>query len=558
MGSLNSNKEKTNSENILYSLPLGESLFHDLREDGQIYVDKTALIYELLKPKKNFIFISRPRRFGKSLLVSTFASLFKNGLADFHGLAIEKLWHDDTYPVIHLDLASCINFTDLEAFKKQFLRSLKDAVEACGIDFPKKDDEDDDSVAARFNRLFLRGALPKLVLLVDEYDTPLNHCLHNKDLFDKVALELNSFYAVIKQFSGAFRFIFITGICKYKNLGLFSGTNFIKDISLFAKYGTLLGYTGDEIKQFFGPFVQRAADQLGLSFDECIAEIRHHYDGYCFDEQALTHVYNPWSVLNFLDEPGRKFKNYWYDSAGRPSMLENYLRSHALRDPLEYGKDQLISADNLDSSQEVLSLNDVTLLYQAGYLTIKAVDPNGALFTLNYPNIEVSHSMSKLYTENVFGVGIETAIGTSSLSVFMDYSVDEIVAKLNLAFARVNYSSFPIESEYALQRDLQLFLQGGGVNVDVEKHNAYGRSDLEFIAGCRYFVIELKLAKKEDDPKKLLEQAMAQIKIRHYGEQYENATHLGRVKEKLQLMRLALVFSEEQRQFVDYAIISDP
>ncbi len=531
----------------LNSLPLGESLFHALRADEQIYVDKTELIFKLLtQSKKNYLFLSRPRRFGKSLLVSTLYSLFSHGLEDFKGLAIEKLWHEGTYPVIHLDFSSCINFETIDDFRELFLRTLKDAVEAAGIDFPKRDDDDPDLIAARFKRFFMRGLSSKIVLLVDEYDTPLNHCLHKNSLFKQVSSELNSFYAVVKQYSGVFRCIFITGICKYKNLGLFSGTNFIKDISLYSKYANLLGYTEDEIKQYFAGYIQRAAHYLGLSFDECMHELTRHYDGYCFDENATIRVHNPWSVLSFMDEPERGFRNYWYDSAGRPSVLENYLKCHALRDPREYGQDQFISSDNLDSSQDVLTLNDLTLLMQAGYLTIKDVDPNGSLFTLNYPNLEVAQSMSKLYVENLFGSSVESVVGASSLAVFLKYSIPEIVLKLNLAFTRLNYRSFPISNEYALQRDIQLYLAGGGVAVDVEKHNAYGRSDLEFKVGKRYFVLELKLCRENQEPEIKLKEAISQIKDRHYG------AGVDLKEDPLELICLALVFSEKSRQFVEF------
>ena len=269
-----------------------------------------------------------------------------------------------------------------------------------------------------------------------------------------------------------------------------------------------------------------------------------HYDGYCFDEEGSTHVFTPWSVLNFLSDPKRGFRNYWYDSAGRPSILLNYIKSPSLKDPSEYGQDQSILEQELDSSQELDELSDISLLVQAGYLTIKSVDLGVGLFTVNYPNIEVSRSMSRLYVESIFGKDAEYIINTTSLGLFVRHEVADIVGLLNKLFLSFDYARYPIQNEANLRSIMQIYLIGGGITgVDIEKHNAYGRSDLEFKAGDKYYVIELKYAKEQDDPKKLLESALEQIKVKHYGESsYPELKHI----------HLALVFSEKDRQFCAY------
>lgn len=448
------------NHNSSSSLPIGISDFSILRQEKRIYVDKTVALDELVR-EQGFYFLSRPRRFGKSLLISSIESLFRDGVKYFKGLYIEKKWHDRCYPVIHLDFSTCSEFLSIEEFKCDFLRMVKDAVAVAGIDFPPKDQEDPDSTPARFKRIFYRKDLPHIVLLIDEYDAPLNSCLHDRHLFELVKNELNKFYAVIKQCSSKFRLVFIAGICRYKNLGIFSGVNFMTDISLSPEFGTLLGYTREELQKYFASYIEHAACVLGRSRAQCLDEMASHYDGYCFDRQASTHVFSPWSVLNFLKDPKAGFRNYWYDSAGRPSMLLNYIKSHNLKDPVFYGSDQRISEYKLDSSQGLEDIDDVSLLVSTGYLTIKSSDQGSKVFTVNYPNAEVAYSLSALYLEELFGKNADTKIETSALTLFSTYSPDEIIKRLNTTFASIDYARYPVKDEAVLRSFVRIYLIGG-------------------------------------------------------------------------------------------------
>ena len=522
------------------SLPLGFSDFSILRIKSKIYVDKTNLIGKLARDD-GFYFLSRPRRFGKTLLVSTIESLFKDGLTHFKGLAIAKNWNDGTYPVIRMDFTACRIFQNIDEFRVKFENMVFSASDDAGFALPKIGTRGIGCVADAFEKM-LKNDASSPVLLMDEYDAPLNSCLHDPKLFEEVQAELFSFYDCLKRLSSRFRLILVTGICRYQNLGIFSGVNFMTDISMRPEYGTLLGYTEDELRIFFGQYIEHAALVQHLSVDECVKRMAYYYDGYCFDKNASKHVYTPWSVLNFLRYPEDGFQNYWYDSAGRPSVLLNYIKSHSLKDPRAYGADQTISADELNSSQGLADLSDVGLLVQAGYLTIKSVEPGGEVFTVNYPNAEVSRSMSKLYAEQLFGKKADTLIKTSSLGLFMNFAKDEIVKSLNLLFKTIDYERYPVNDEASLRSFLQIYLTGGGITeLNIEKHNAFGRSDLEFRAGDRYFVIELKYARDGDNIKKLLDSAKDQVIKRQYGEQ---------VHPELEHVRLALVFSQKDRQFV--------
>ena len=218
----------------------------------------------------------------------------------------------------------------------------------------------------------------------------------------------------------------------------------------------------------------------------------------------------------------------------------NYIKNNSLKDPKEYGCDQLVSKNVLDSSQSISTLEDLTLLLQAGYLTIKGSDPGGKVFRLNYPNAEVAESMQRLYAEELFGKDVDTALQISSWELFAKSSPQEILATLNALLLRVDYARFPINDEASLRCDLQMYLAGGGVDVAIEKHNAFGRSDLEFAIADRYFVIELKYARGADNVQKLLRDATEQMLKRHYGQG---------VNSGVQLIRMALVYAQRERQF---------
>ncbi len=535
-----SDQEKLATNAMLSALPRGKVDFASLRRGGLIYVDKTKLISDLAC-QSDYFFISRPRRFGKTLLISTFKSLFQHGLRDFKGLYIEKLWTDkNTYPVIHLDFTACNAFTAFEKFQndlsRMLLRSLNDAGLKATAANPQ---EGIVSGIEIFEATLKANADLNIVLLIDEYDSPLNNTLNSPELFEAVTQELNAFWSAVKRCSGFLRFMFCTGISKYRNLNLFSGTNFVTDLSFDPQYGSLLGYTEDEVKHYFAPFVENAAKVLKISYEQCLSELKHNYNGYCFDKEAKTHVYTPWSVLSFLKQPHLGFSNYWYSSGGTPSVLQGFIARHSLHDPSAYGKDISISFRELDSSKELNNLNEIALLYQTGYLTIKAVSPMGTTATLNFPNAEVADSMACLYKDVIFAnVGSLGLIGADEL--FYSYEPENIVNELNTIFLSIDYERFPIIDEASLNSHLYMLLRGSKIKVKQQNHNAFGRSDLEFQILDKAFVIELKVQREHDKAQKLLEKAVAQIKDHHYGEQQPCKT----------LIRLALVYSLEKKAFV--------
>lgn len=524
------------NDTVLAPLSTGTSDFETLRGRGQIYVDKTALIYELASRSEKF-FLTRPRRFGKSLLVSTFASLFKNGLKYFSGLAIEKLWKDTTYNVVEIDFSEIKNITGFEDFKKQLNETLESAFKPLGFELDRSSDI---SLMKQLSAWMKTIASNSVVLLIDEYDSPLTACLGDKALFRSVRTRLASFYATVKANDRCFRFVFMTGIAKFNQTGIFSELNNFSDLSLDPRYGTFLGYSEDDIRTYFSGYLNRASQRLNLSPDDVLDRMRENYDGYCFDQQASTHVYAPWSVMKFLDAPELGFSNYWMKSGGSLTLLEKYLHSHALKSPTEYGEEQAVGCDELDASADFDEISDLVLLTQAGYLTIKRQEID--TFFVSYPNREVAKSMASLYARMLLKKKTVGSVGGQKIKdAVLAGSVEDLFSTVNKTFAAFDYVQHPIKTEKICQTFLLITLTCVGFEVISERHNALGRSDLEWDTNDHHWVIELKLQRRGQDANALLADAVRQIRDKNYG-----------ASSSKPLIRAAAVFSEEKRAFVGW------
>ena len=522
--------------NQLPDLPLGTSDFEALRLRKMIYVDKTALVYQLASRSEKF-FLTRPRRFGKSLLVSTFASLFKNGLKCFSGLAIEKLWQDKTYNVIEVDFSRVKNFKNFEEFEASLRSLIVRAFAKNGFVLDRSlESEWIDQISDWLE------AQPKnsFVLLIDEYDAPQTACLDNKALFKEVRTLLSKFYAVIKSNDASWRFVFMTGITKFNQTGIFSELNNFTDISLNLVFASLLGYTEEDIDRYFSGYAEVAAKALNLSTKELRRELRKNYDGYCFDLEASQHLYAPWSVLQFFSWPSQGFQNYWMQSGGRPSLLQQYLHTHSLKSPAEYGEEQPVSINSLRCSTDLEGIDDLALLTQAGYLTIKR--RKGQTFFVSYPNQEVADSMATLYSEMLLRNQTLEAVGAGDLQrALLTGDVTPLFEAANRAFAAVDYTQYPITDEKHCQAFLQVFIAGANYDVSAERHSALGRSDLEVEAPKVHWVFELKFQRKGESAEALLAKAAEQIIEKQYG-----------AASTKPVIRVAAVFSEEKRGFVSW------
>ena len=527
------------------ALPLGMSSFEDIRESGTIYVDKTELVFRLAQTRGRY-FLTRPRRFGKTVLVSTFESLFSHGLKYFKGLAIELLWNDaQTYKVVRLDFSSVKSFSSLEEFRSEFEGTLNLAFQPFGFEYEPKP-------AAPFMQQLSAWMMGQpsasFVLLIDEYDAPLLGKLNDEALFDAARNELAKFFALVKMHDRLWRFFFMTGITKLHQTGIFSDLNNLRDISLSGVYSAIAGYTQEEIRRCFMPQVEEAARVLSLSPEEVLSGMKENYDGFCFDAlkgrpREPVRVHAPWSVLCFLSEPSDGFLNYWVESGGQITVLHQYLRSHTLQDPREYITEKTISADRLRATSDIADMDDIVLLTQTGYLTIKR--RAGPDLIVSYPNREVACSMAALYSEWLLSNPETRSVRGLIAKAAASGNAEMIMEELGRAFLAINCMAYPVTSEAVCQGLVQLFFRGAGLYAAAETAGAFGRSDIEFDAGRLHWVFELKFQKAEESAERaaeLLEEAKRQIAERQYG-----------AASGKELVRVAAVFSEKERRFVLWA-----
>lgn len=527
----------------LQPLSLYNSDFSSIRHKNRIYVDKTDLLYELADPDaEGWYFLSRPRRFGKSLLLSTFYELFQNGLADFDGLKIERLWNDGTYRVLRLNFAWLKSVNSRTQFLRAFNQMMVVSCRNAGIPFNCSEDIDD---AYRLG-LFLSSMPPNsLVVLIDEYDAPLTSNMHDEAAFEDVRKGMSDIFEQIKECQRSIRFFFMTGITKISQAGIFSGFNNMRDISLLRKYGTLLGYTEEEISQYFGDYLERAARVGSADVREILERIRENYDGYCFDEATATHVYSPWSVMSYLTAPEDGFKCYWYNSAGKPSIVENLLRRQGMLDVSILEKQQTINIRNLLGSHGLMDMDPLALLYQSGYLTMKRII--GEQVFLDFPNKEVRRSMEDLYFSLLIDDGGQRNLQFERIVPYMrSGNAEGVVRLLNLLMLEADYGdAAKINSEGICRFCVYISLRTIGLSPRPEGHNAFGRSDLELDVGSVRWIFEFKYAEKQADVERKLREAADQITARRYGEARLDDRHL---------IRVALVYCAEKRQFFDRVV----
>ena len=521
-------------------LPLGTSDFQALRLNNEIYVDKTDLIFQLAKGRGK-IFLARPRRFGKSLLISTFESLFKSGLQNFRGLAIEDLWEDKLYPVVRLDFSKLKGYDSVEFFREAFFNYLQESFYPLGFRY----DASRTSVLAQLDSWTQTLETSSLVILIDEYDAPLTERLHDDSQFNQVRDILSQFFAILKSNEGCLRFFFMTGITKFSNTSIFSAFNNLQDISMNPIFGTLLGYTQEEIIENFSEYLTSAAQKLKVSEQDLLDQLKLHYDGFCFDSSAKTHVYCPWSVLNFLNYPELGFQNYWYKSGGQPTVLLKFLVNHALEKPVDYAEDKLIRLSDLNTARQYDEICLDALLTQAGYLSISEVLKNGYA-VLTYPNKEVAVSMAQLYADELLkGRPLEHSRGPLIADVMASGRVEDVIDVFNKTVTSIDYSRYPITDESTCRAYLQVLLIGAAMLPRVEVHNALGRSDLEVEIGTRHWVFKFKFAHRNSQVQSLLSQGLEQLKANRYGKQ----------STLNELIRVALVFSEEDRKFTAWQCV---
>lgn len=471
-------------DNMSRKLPIGIQTFEEIRKEGYLYVDKTAFVWRIVNTGKPY-FLSRPRRFGKSLLLSTFEAYFEGKKELFEGLAIagmEKEWKQ--YPVLHLDLnAEKYDSSErLYAILERHLNLWEDR-------FGK--DTREETLSARFSGVIRRASEQAgrgVVVLVDEYDKPLLQTLNNDALLEDYRQTLKAFYGVLKSSDRYLRFVFLTGVTKFAQVSVFSDLNQLNDISMKPQYATICGITRQELEVTFAPELEQLAEVNKLTREAALDKMEALYDGYHFCEFSEG-VFNPFSVLNVFD--GYKFSNYWFQT-GTPTFLVELLKKsdYDLRTLL----DGLEAPASSFAEYRVDANNPIPLIYQSGYLTIKDYDERFQVYTLAFPNEEVKYGFIS------FLVPFYTSVADEDKGFYIGKFVQELEhGKVNNFMTRLQafFGDFPYELNDKTERHYQvvfyLVFKLMGQFTDAEVKSAVGRADAVVKTPKYIYVFEFKL-----------------------------------------------------------------
>ncbi|MBR4603848.1 MAG: AAA family ATPase [Kiritimatiellae bacterium] len=483
--------------------------FPTLRNSGCIYVDKTAYIHRLASTVgTRLFFMSRPRRFGKSLTVSVLKALFQARRELFDGLAIDKLdWQWEKHPVIHFEFNN-VSVDTQELFDKTFPSVVKRSLEAAGFRY-NPDEDCSINFGDAIESLSAASGGKGVVILIDEYDAPVGHCLHDVQMAEAVRARLSSLYSQMKNRTGDIRLLFMTGVSKFTKLSVFSALNNIVDVSQVAEYATMLGYTEEELGANFEEHMREHARVMGKSYEDYRAEMKRWYNGYRFSPEVETTVYNPISVAYTLSKKERSFKPTWA-TTGRSSMLMNYLKSV---DVPGFDVERLpgVGAWVFDVA-ELRKLSPIALLYQAGYLTIKDYDPDSWLYTLGVPNDEVRRDLCTLMTGVAANEDVQWAESLGDKLRAARW--DDVFDGLKALYAAVAYGSTERRvHENAYGRCLAFLLASCGFRFRMEDVQSGGRADIVAEHPAETCIFELKV----DEP---VDKAFAQIRAKGYAEPY--------------------------------------
>jgi hypothetical protein len=479
-------------------LPIGISDYKKLREGGYIYVDKTEYIYKLIKEGGGYYFLSRPRRFGKSLLLSTLEYLFKGEKELFKGLYIQDKWKwEETYPVIRIDFTKDVK--NKEDLRDKMYQELRKNYKWNKLEMPKEI-RDESILLEELIMKVSEKEKKQVVVLVDEYDKPILDVIEDKKEAEEVRRELKAFYSVLKGLDRYIRFVLITGVSKFSKVSLFSGLNQLKDISLDVRYGNICGYTQEELESYFKEYLE------GLSLEE----IREWYNGYSFLGERL---YNPFDILLYLDS--KNFDSYWYKT-GTPSFLIKLIKEK------EYDISELenkIVKRNILEKFDLEEIRIEALMFQTGYLTIKEVynKEYGQEYKLGFPNKEVRISFNEDILPLVLSKEVRENIADKVIEILKGEKLEELREQIEVLISNISYVYYKGESSYVIA--IFSLLYSTGLNIITEDNTHKGRIDLTIIVNKRIvYIIEVKVIEREEEKGR----AIRQIQEREYYKKYMN------------------------------------
>jgi len=509
---------------MLKRLPIGQQDFANIIERNGIYADKTKIIYDLLDTADCF-FLSRPRRFGKSLLISVLKYLFEGRKELFKGLWIEDKIEWKKYPVIRID------FTAGESSR---IVGLAKSIESIVDDEAKRNkvtlskETHSGKFAELINTLYETTG-EKVVVLVDEYDKPLIEHINNPEKAEENRLILRDFYGVLKPCSDKLRMVFLTGISRFSKLSIFSELNNLKDISMDENFAAICGFTKDDLNDYFSEYKDLACEKLQLSREELDNEITYWYDGYKFDGE--THIYNPFSMLNFFCD--RKFKNYWFDS-GLPKLLVDFISSHGI----DVKKFEGTMVPELELNNfDVTKIDITSLMFQTGYLTI--VEKKFDQYVLDYPNEEVRKSFAQFLLRNYVDIQ-STSNKSFEMAVALDSGdIDGFIVAVNAVLASIPYKIIESNENY-FSSLMHVLLRTLGYMVNSELMSYRGRADAVIKAKNFIYVFEYKIAPHTAS------EGMEQIKSRGYADEFASDSR--------RKTAVSFVIDKEKRQISEYLV----
>jgi hypothetical protein len=502
--------------------PIGIQDFVSLREDGFLYVDKTDLVHKLANEGRVY-FLSRPRRFGKSLMLSTLGAYFEGRKDLFHGLAIEQLEHEwKHYPVLRLDL-NAEDYSTIDGLHSILNRHLEKWERTYPGGNPTR------SLAERFFDVIDRASTQtgqRVVVLVDEYDKPLLSTIGNQPLMEAMKGVLKPFYGVLKSADAHLRFALLTGVTKFGQVSVFSDLNQLKDITLDARYATICGITEEELLRDFQPELSQLADQLQINSQECIQKVRKRYNGYLFHPNGPS-VYNPFSTLQLLD--ALEFRDYWF-ATGTPTFLRDLLlqSDYDLRD-----LDGVQLKASAFSDYKADPDRPLPVIFQSGYLTIQSFDPQRSTYTLGFPNEEVKSGFLDFLLPSYSPIHPDK--GGVSVAHFADEleagDVEALMTRLQAFFAGIPYD-LNDQTERHYQVIFYLIFALVGQYIRAEEKSAQGRADAVVWTHERIYVFEFKL-------NGTAEEALAQINSQGYSIPWQ--------ADERTVVKIGVEFSKETR-----------
>ena len=487
--------------------PIGIQTFEEVRKLDNLYIDKTEYIYRMTHTDGKYFFLSRPRRFGKSLLVSTFQSYFEGKKELFEGLAIEKLEKEwNTYPVLHFDLSKGKHME-----KEQLNRYLLDIIEKQEARFDCKSNKIDVNIRLDnlINAVYQKTG-KQVVVLIDEYDAPLLDVAHEKEKLDELRNTMRNFYSPLKGNESMLRFVFMTGITKFSQLSIFSELNNIKNVSMDEPYAGICGITKEELLTQMSDDIDALAGHLELSREETIQELKDHYDGYHFCWPSPD-VFNPYSLLNCFAD-GR-MDDYWFGS-GTPTYLINMMRKYDFL-PTDLGEAIEVGKKDFDAPTETMT-TIVPLLYQSGYVTIKGYDKPTKLYLLALPNQEIRVGLyGSLLPHYLTDKSAKANTTIAKMSVLVKKGdMDAAFCLLNDFLETVPYCDNTHYEGHWQQTLYIMFALLTNYDILVEQRTAKGRIDITMETADTIYVMELKFNKSA-------EEALAQIEAKHYADAFK-------------------------------------